>query len=238
MVIRIAVVEDDPNATQTMAEYLTRYGRENQMTFQVQTFSNAIAMLENYSAAYDLIFMDIRMPYLNGMDAARRLRELDPDVLLIFITSLTQYAVSGYEVDALDYIVKPVSYYDFALKLSRAVKRLPERPESSLLIPTGAGVVRLSAGEIRYVESEGHHVIYHTATEQFRQYSTLSSAEERLKGPEFARCNSCYLVNLRYVLWVKGYTVALDTCELKISQPRKKGFLQALKAYCGETKEI
>lgn len=124
MPVRVAVVEDDEKAAATLKQYLTRYGEENQISFKIGMYSNAISILEQYSANYDIIFMDIRMPYLNGMDAAHRLRVLDSTVALIFVTSLTQYAVSGYEVDAMDYIIKPVNYYDFALKLSRVLKRI------------------------------------------------------------------------------------------------------------------
>lgn len=121
MIVHIALVEDDVKAAETIQKYLDRYEAENQIKFDVTTFSNAIPLLENYTADYDIIFMDIRMPYMNGMDAAHRLRAIDSKVILIFITSLTQYAVAGYEVEALDYIVKPVNYYDFALKLARAI---------------------------------------------------------------------------------------------------------------------
>lgn len=230
--IRVAVVEDEAQAAKTVKEYLSRYEMENSIKFDLKTFPNAISLLERYTAEYDLIFMDIRMPYMNGMDAAHRLRALDQKVLLIFLTSLTQYAVAGYEVDALDYIIKPVNYYDFALKLTRAVKRIPA-PEAtdSITISTEVGWIRLDTGDIRYIETDGHHVLYHTLRGDYRQYSTLNDLEKKLAQYGFFRCNSCYLVNLRYVTSVKAYTAFLDICELKISQPRKKEFLRRLAAY-------
>jgi DNA-binding LytR/AlgR family response regulator len=238
MPIRIAIVEDETAFAETLQRYLQRFTEEYGNTFQVQTFTNAIALLEPYSASYDMIFMDIQMPYLNGMDAAHRLRELDQKVLLLFITSLTQYAVSGYEVDALDYIVKPVNYYDFALKLNRAIKRLPKEDVVELIVSTNQGMVRLNSANIRYIETEGHHVVYHTTNGDYMQYSTLQKLEEKLTELGFARCNSCYLVNLQYVLHVKGYTAVLDTCELKISQPRKKKFMQQFHSYAAHVLRI
>lgn len=230
--IRVAVVEDEAQAAKTVKEYLSRYEMENSIKFDLKTFPNAISLLERYTAEYDLIFMDIRMPYMNGMDAAHRLRALDQKVMLIFLTSLTQYAVAGYEVDALDYIIKPVNYYDFALKLTRAVKRIPA-PETtdSITISTEVGWIRLDTGDIRYIETDGHHVLYHTLCGDYRQYSTLNDLEKKLVQYGFFRCNSCYLVNLRYVTSVKAYTAFLDICELKISQPRKKEFLRRLATY-------
>lgn len=231
MAIRIAIVEDDEVASATLSSYLQRYAKENSIQFKTQVYGNAISLLNSYKAEFDIIFMDIRMPYINGMDAAHRLRALDQKVILIFVTSLTQYAVAGYEVDALDYIIKPVNYYDFALKLSRAVKRIPKVQSSQLIISTDAGIVRLDPDDIRYVETQGHHLIYHTLSGEYTQYSSLNKLEEKLEGFSFARCNSCYLVNLQYVRNVKGYVLTLDCGELKISQPRKKAFLQALSAF-------
>lgn len=234
MAIHIAIVEDDHTASKTLSDYLLRYTQENHVQFKISTFSDAVSMLDNYSADYDIIFMDIHMPYLNGMDAAHRLRALDQKVILIFVTSLTQYAVEGYEVSALSYIIKPVKYYDFALKLSRAVSRVPLVNSTKFELHTKAGTIRLDPQDIRYVESHGHHLTFYTLSGEYTQYSSLSRLEEQLAEYDFARCNSCYLVNLRYVRDIKGYTAVLDTGELKISQPRKKAFLHALESYGAE----
>jgi DNA-binding LytR/AlgR family response regulator len=181
--------------------------------------------------------MDIRMPYLNGMEAAHRLRTMDSKVLLIFITNLAQYAIKGYEVDALDYVLKPVSYYDFALKMTRAMNRLaPEEEKINIVLSTTDGKVRLPLDEILYIETSKHHLIYHTVSEKtYTQYATLSSVTEKFSHHHFARCNSCYLVNLKYVQKVKGYLVTINGVELQISQPRKKEFIQSLMEYTERT---
>ena len=234
MAIHVAIVEDDNTASKTLSDYLSRYAEENHIQFRISPFSDAISMLDNYTADYDIIFMDIRMPYMNGMDAAHRLRALDQKVILIFVTSLTQYAIEGYEVNALSYIVKPVKYYDFALKLSRAVSKVPLVNSTKFELHTKTGTIRLDPQEILYVESSGHHLTFHTFSGEYTQYNSLTKLEEQLSEYGFSRCNSCYLVNLRYVREIKGYTVYLDGCELKISQPRKKAFVQALEYYFAE----
>lgn len=231
MSIHIAIVEDDTTASKTLLDYLQRYSRENHTQFQISTFDNAVSILDRYAADYDIVFMDIRMPYLNGMDAAHKLRALDQKVILIFVTSLTQYAIEGYEVNALSYIVKPVKYYDFAMKLSRAVNQIPLLNGTELEIRTRAGTIRLDPREIQYAESQGHRLTIHTFNGDYVQFSSLSKLEGQLSGFHFARCNNCYLVNLRHVIRVKGYSVFLSNCELKISQPRKKAFVQALEQF-------
>lgn len=234
MPIRVAIVEDDLKAAETLQGHLERYGQENGLQFKVRTFANPITFLEPYTADYDLVYMDIQMPLMNGMDAAHCLRDLDEKVALVFVTSLTQYAIEGYQVNAMDYIVKPFNYYDFALKLTRILERIPPHEGEDLLVPTEVGNVRLNIDSIRYVEVQGHHLIYHTSRGEYTQYSSLSKVEAQLEGRNFARCNSCYLVNLQYVEGIQGYTVTVAGEELKISQPRKKQFARQVEEYIGK----
>ena len=237
MAVRIAIVEDDELQAQTLERYLERFSSENDVQFRVRRFGEAVSLLDDYSPDYDLIYMDIRMPYMNGMDAAHRLRALDQDVLLVFVTTLTQYAIAGYEVGALDYIVKPINYYDFALKLTRALKKLPqEATPGMLLVNSENGTVRLSPRNVRYIEVSGHQVIYHTLDGDVLQYGSLSNVEKQLDPVQFVRCNSCFLVNMMYVRGVKGYTLTMDDGELKISQPKKKRFMQAWDAWLARAK--
>lgn len=229
---RIALVEDDLAYAELLKEYLTRFGSEHDVRFEAVHFKNAVSFLEDYTADYDLVLMDIQMPYLNGMDAAAKLRTLDPTVLLIFITNLAQYAIRGYEVDALDYILKPVTYAGFSLKITRALKRMSRRERrTEVLIPTKEGKIRVALEDIRYIESSDHYVLYHTKEEIYRQYATMSSVEQRLSDYPFARCNNCYLVNLAYVEKVKGFSVTVGGEVLQMSQTRKKEFLQRLTEY-------
>ncbi len=156
-----------------------------------------MSFLEPYAGDYDLIFMDIQMPYMNGMDAAHKLREIDQNVALIFVTSLGQYAINGYEVRALDFILKPIGYFDFVLKMSRAMQMLPEKTSAVIMVNTTAGVVKLIPNDLAYAESSGHHVIYHMKDgKTYEQYASLKSVEKELADFSFARMNSCYLVNL------------------------------------------
>ncbi len=230
---RIAVVEDEQPCAETLETYLNQLAAEKGVSFEICRFKNAVLFLENYTSDYHLILMDIRMPYLNGMDAAYHLRELDPEVLLIFVTSMAQYAVKGYSVSAFDYIVKPVTYHDFALKMARALRKLASvQAGPKIVVTTLSGKVRLSADEIRYIETQGHHLIYHMDGDKtYTQYATLASVGEKLEEYHFVRCNSCYLVNLKFVQRVKGYTVLVDGVELQISQPRKKEFLRRFLEY-------
>lgn len=236
----IAIVEDEKEYADILDKCVDRFFGERNASVKVTRFDNAISFLENYAACYDLVFLDIKMPYMNGMDAAARLRELDSDVMLIFVTSMKQYAVAGYSVNAFDFIVKPFTYPDFEFKMTRAYNKLASRNRDvEILLTTDKGIIKVKPVDIRYVETaDGHNIVYRLGErgKDITRYSSLKAAEGELAPFGFARCNSCYLVNLKYVRSIKGHTVDVDGTELQISQPRRKAFIESLMQYAGTGK--
>lgn len=167
------------------------------------------------------------------MDAAALLRRVDQSVSLIFVTNMAQFAVKGYEVDAFDFVVKPVSYANFVLKIHRLLSKLAARREEEVLVTQSDHMIRLSASQIKYIEISGHRMVYHTTGGEVSAYGNLKEVEAALDPAMFARCNSCYLVNLNYVQAIQGYTVLVGGESLQISRPRRRAFAQALNDYLG-----
>lgn len=232
--VRIAVVEDDVPCAEKTRGYIENYGREAGEAFDVKIFPDGLALLDGYRPIFDIIFMDIEMPDLDGMATARKLRELDPVVIIIFVTNMAGYAIKGYEVEALDYMVKPVGYFNFTLKLKKALRKLGRAAEVSVSVPQESGVMRLNSSQIRYVEVINHDLVYHTDTGAYETRGSLSETEKLLGGHGFARCNHCYLVNLRYVSGIREDCVVLVSGDaLRISRPKKKAFLDALAGFNG-----
>lgn len=235
--INVAIVEDEEQQREETLAHFKKFEAEKHVSFDLKSFSNAVAFLNNYQPVYDIVVIDIRMPYMNGLDAAHYLRKLDEDVILIFATSLRQYAVNGYSVNALGYLVKPIAYNDFAMTIARALRSIKRKEkEETILLPTLEGSVRIVAEDIIYIETSGHQLIYHTQGKTYTRYAALHTAQKELEGRDFALCNRCYLVNLKYVQSVKGYTAFVNGEELQIGQPRKKEFMKALEKYSGAKK--
>lgn len=225
---RMAIVEDNAAAADRLKEFLERYETENREEFEIIVFKDALEFLDSYKKTYDFVFMDIELPFIDGMEAAKRLRAIDQQVILIFVTNMARFAVKGYEVDALDYLVKPIYYGSFELKLRRAVARRRESSES-IVVARQSGVLRLRLCEIYYIEVSGHVLIYHMENGTVEARGTLVEAEEKLGSKGFLRCNKCYLVNQRHITEVRGYQLILTNGEeLQISRPRKKTFMSEL----------
>ena len=213
--------------------YVQRYTRQYGTEFSVTEFADGVDILENYRPVYDIVFLDVEMKHLDGMETARRIRELDPEVMLVFITNMAQYAIKGYAVGALDYVLKPVPYFAFSQQLQKVEAQLRRRTRHYLAVPVEGGLRRLDTSRIYYIESEGHRVHFYTEEGDFAAPGALKALEEKLADRPFARCNSGYLVNLAQVQAVQQNTVEVGPYELQVSRPKRKSFLAALTDYIG-----
>ena len=231
--INIAVVEDDSLFYKELLAYLDKFQREENVRFSVTRFCNGLDFITKYKP-YDIVLMDIEMPLMDGMNAAVKLREMDQTVCLIFITNMAQYAIKGYEVDALGYMLKPIRYIDLSVKLKKALKRC-DREESCITLSKGGVVLKIRLHEINYIEVINNLVIFHMETGDYDEHRTLKSVEEALKGHPFSRCNNCYLVNLEKVSGVSKNEVMVGGKRLQISRSRKKDFMNALTMCLGGT---
>lgn len=231
--VRIAVVENSPDEMARMTEFLERYRQEHELSFQVTCFTDGSDLMEQYHAAYDVIFLDIEMPNMDGMTTARRIRERDADVILVFVTHMAQYALKGYEVRAMDFLVKPLNYGAFELRMDLLLRRIPEQDEHQLLLANKNEMRKISVERLIYVEANKHKMYFHTEDGTFESNCTMKWVEEQLDGAGFFRCDHGLLVNLRYVTWVGQSELVAGGYRLKVSRPKRKMFLQALADYIG-----
>ena len=232
--MHIAIAEDDPNYVRQLKEYLEKYSQESGTLMEVTVFTDGDELVENYRAQFDLILMDVEMPFLDGMTAAEEIRKQDSEVVIIFITNMAQYAIRGYAVDALDYVLKPVTYFAFAQRLERAVTRMKRREQKFIVIPVKGGRQKVDVSRLYYVESQGHTLLYHTASGIYTSTGTMKEEEARLSGLHFCRGNNGYLINLEHVDGVQDGFALVHGERLQLSRPRRGAFLEALTNYLGE----
>ena len=230
---RIAIVDDEKIFTDQLEEYMVQYQKENPAEFQVEVFHSSTEFLESFHKEYDLILLDVEMPQMNGMELAEKIRETDELVVLMFITNMAQYAIHGYSVGALDFVTKPLNFYTFAMKLTRALKRVPKKEATWIMLPLPDGVKKLEVRRIYYLEVQNRLLHYYTADGEYVVRGTLQAAEEKLSGQPFEKCNHWYLVNLAHVSEVRKNIAVVGPFELEISRRNKTSFLKALTDYMG-----
>lgn len=232
---RFAIAEDDPSFRNDLKNALMRYAKENDLKISLSVFDDGDALL-HADEAFDVILMDIEMPHMDGMTAAKELRKTDSSAIIIFITNMSQYAIEGYSVDALDYLLKPLTYYAFSQCMNRAMLRLKKRETRSLLIAHQHGARRIDSDSILFVEVHGHSLIYHTLEGDFTVAGTMKEVEESLLGLPFFRCNKCDLVNLTHVDGIRDGDALVGSFVVQLSRAKKKGFLEALNRYVNEVR--
>lgn len=232
-IMRIAIVEDEQAYADSLQQYLKRYGQEYSQKLDVTRYENGAVFLRDFRGQFDIILLDISMPVMDGMETARQIRKTDSNVVLLFVTNLSQYAIRGYEVDAMDYILKPVSYFAFSQRLNRAMARVKSHARNYLIVSTKTGMQKLDIASIYYVESQGHTLILHTRSGDYLCAGTMKEIEEKLEKFHFFRCNKGYLVALQYVDGIQEGCAVVNGEPLLISRARKSEFMDALTEYVG-----
>ena len=231
----IALVEDEPEAADVLAAFIARYADEKGLELAVTRFGNAMDF-EMTHQHFDLVFMDIQMPGINGMEAAQLMRTYDSETPIIFVTNLAQYAVKGYEVDALDFIVKPVTYFNFRMRMDKAMRRIRRNASRSIAIGTRDGMRVVALSDIEYVEVSKHDLSYHLAGEEepLVVYGSLVAFEQEVEGGPFVRISNSCLVNMNRVRAVRGGELVMHGGEvLYFSRSRKREAVATSTSFLG-----
>ena len=224
----IAIVEDNDNDAKLLESHIAQICEAERTNYNVQRFTSAVEFLKNYQPIYAVVLLDVEMPNLNGVEASFEIRKIDKTCSIIFVTNLIQYAQKGYEVDAVAYLIKPVQYFDFAMKFKKALDIYSLNEDKDFSVKSIKGPCRISTSKLMFVEVMRHRLYYHLVEETLEVTGTITKAEEELKRFGFLKCNQCYLVNPRFISHIHGFEVTVGNSVLIISRPRKKAFLEEL----------
>ena len=155
----LAIVDDDPNDSAALSALVAEYFRQKEKSYMFRVFNAPLDFIRS-TENFDIVFMDIRMDKLDGLEVARIMRKINTNSVLIFVTHMAQLAIKGYEVDALDFIVKPADQFSINYVLDKAITRLENTSSTMFALKTADGIVSLSSNNIMYVEVFDHNLVY------------------------------------------------------------------------------
>lgn len=232
----VLVVEDNREAAQTLQELLQRFSVERGVELACSWSKSAMDVAADRHPA-DIIFLDIGLPGFSGMEMAQLLRTYDRETPIVFVTSLAQYVAKGYEVEALDFLVKPVRYPDVAAAMDRAIRRVDRNRHDTLVVQTREGSFIVEKRDVVSVESHNHDLVFHMEDgSRLISRATLTELEDSLRGSSFVRVSKGMLVNMRHVRLVNGSELRLsDGMSVAVSRSRRKAVMEELADYLGES---
>lgn len=229
----VAIIENDDKDLEQLRAHIEKYSDEHGVSFHIACFAYGEAFLSAACRPFDLVFMDVQLMGMDGLETSRKFRESNPFAILIIVTNTEQYAIKGYEVDADDFILKPVNYALFESKLSKALSRLFADDTSVMVtVRQREGVMYVPARNIYYVEVADHNLVYHTINGNISAYGSLNKVEAMLLETGFIRCSAWCLVNVRYIEGLYGEDIKLYNNDvLRIGRSKRREFLAALAHY-------
>ena len=231
--MRVAVLDDEKEDAQRLVEYLTRFKNDFNVDIQIDVYQAGFDFLEEYKSQYSAVFLDIEMPGIDGLNVAHEIRLMDQSVGIIFVTNIGQYAIRGYEVNAIDYLIKPVKYYVFSERLNRAIQYFEKRQQKDLILNNGEGVYRISINEIIYIEKDINDLVFFTLKGKFKKRGSIKAFKETIKGMPFSECTNGCLVNLSKVDNIEKDRILINGIYLPLSRRLKKQFTQEYIGFAG-----
>ncbi len=231
--LRLAIVDDSPDDSAALHTLVAEYFRKNDQACLIQIFNTPLDFIRS-TDHHDIVFMDIRMDKLDGIEVARIMRKINTESILIFVTHMAQLAIKGYEVDALDFIVKPADQFSINYVLTKALSRIENISNTVFALKTGDGIISLSSNDITYVEVFDHNLAYHTTSQVYEVRGRLSDVIKKLDPKRFIMCNRSFVVNLRYVSSACSEYLVVDGKKVFISKSHSKEIMKHFSNFLGE----
>lgn len=240
--LRIAICDDLQPERDTVNLFLRSFFAAVPYEYAIMEYSCGEAMVDDYddgSVDFDLIFMDIFMDGMLGMEAARCVRKYAPHVPIVFLTTTPEYALESYDVFAYGYLVKPFDGERTSALLKRFLKEEYEGNQKTLLIKKGCRGCRIAYREIEYIESRRNVMLVTLENgEEHRVYGKLDDVERELEGHGFLRCHQSFIVNMNQVRIVEEDFRMMSGARVPIRQRGGRGIREAYFEYLLEQAEM
>lgn len=239
--IKIGLCDDIKEYNKKIENQIERYGSENHVEVKVSSYCSGMQLMLNFrEKKFDIIFLDISMPDLDGFKTAERIRLIDSQVEIVFCTSYytVTNASKGFQVAATDFLCKPLLYKKIENILNRVYRNKLIDADEKLFLKCHDGLITLQLSDIIYLQAKNKSLILHTIGGTIKSNQKMCDLEKRLTKRLFYRCHNSYMVNFDYVEGVHRDKVLVkskgkDLQEIPISKYKKEEFLKALARYMG-----
>ncbi len=218
MKYKIAICDDEQNQIEYITSIVASWSAHEGHNCEIRTFASAEAFLFEYEddKTYDILLLDVEMQNITGIELAKRIRKDNSNAEIIFITSHFEFIGEGYEVDALHYLLKPISADKLMQVLNKAAEKLSVEPPSVVISCEGE-TVKLYESDILYVESFLHYIVIHTKDKEYKIKENISVFENNVSD-DFYRIHRSYLVSLKHITRISRTFVNIGNTELPLSR--------------------
>ena len=230
--LKIALCEDDQLQRELVKNYIDRSLLNR--NYEIFEFKSGEELIANYPQKLDILFLDIQMEEVNGMDAAKKIRTFDNNVEIIFITGIWDYVQEGYEVRAYRYIIKPIDFNSFKTQLNLCIKEIENQKRPSIVVTYKGEVNKIDIGSIVYIETDNRNTLIHTKEKSYRSNMGISKLEKYLEGSTFFRCHNSFLINLEYINKIGQDSVFLGEYEIQVSRHKMKELKIQFTSFLGD----
>ncbi|WP_258104064.1 LytTR family DNA-binding domain-containing protein [Marinoscillum sp. MHG1-6] len=230
MILNCLLVDDD----QTSRLVIKKFIEQTDFLHLAEEAESSVAasniLLNEKNSDIDLVFMDIQMPEMTGMELVKNLNNAYP---VIFITSNKDHALEAFEDNVLDYLVKPVDYSRFLKAVKKALEAREKElkyaeQENHILVKSDSKYVRISYSELMYVEALADYVIFNTTKGKYIVHHTMKGIEKKLPFSSFSRVHRSYIVNRNQINYIEDLTVSIGTKMIPIGASYREKFLEKL----------
>lgn len=232
--LRIAVCEDEKLQRKTLKDYISKIFNEISKEYELIEFESGEELLSNYPRDLDILLLDIQMGDINGMDTARKLREFDNNVEIIFITGVWEYVQEGYEVKAYRYLIKPVDFENFKKQFNSCINNIEKSSKADIIVIYKGETNKINVSSIVYIETEGRNTIIHTKNGSYKSNSGINKLEKELENKSFIRCHNSFLINLDYINKICQSSVKLGDYEITVSRHKMKELKLRFTSFLGD----